>query len=826
MITFIRFFINVYKKQSTSFVFPITFLSHKSKQASTACFLILFALFAQIVPAQVLLPYLAKNGLYGLADESGKVVLPAKFSQMMGPLVPHPIYENRHFYIDGVPVSKSLISTDETIDWIWDRDANDVLYRKLQQLIYANENCNLMIYQLGTNKSVEICLKCPNNNNPERTRIDGYVRPCPYPFNPYRFKHGFAPIIRPNDLMNFVDTSLNQIFTDDFPDGAILDETYFCLENSEYKCALGDRSGHIRTDFKWDNITSSKRKGFFLVNHPNDNNFFWGKIGLRMGLIDANGRTIIEPIYDELTSETDKLLRFRDSTGVGMMDYDGNIVLPTRKGNLQHAIGDIFIRSEGNQQYYLENQKGEKLLPTSFYELNYVHNKHGIEMPEPFFAYRISQKHGIILPNLQEILQDSVVWDKETFFYLNKHTYFLNNKRVGNKTLWGLIDYAGRTVLKQEYDDIQTCNGSIFKVKKNENYGLFAPDGSEILPCKYEEIRIEGEFGQPNFSLTAHETGSELWKVFEKQGQSHVVKSKVSKKEEIYVDNVPRVVKENGKQLFYLNANLVLEQPLVIQQHHNIIYKLHCVNASDTFTINNILSYPVWLPKQQQFFITTYIPDPQKSGYSIHLSTWVTVEGKLIAPLHFSKCPLELNAQNIVQIYENGIKSWAIINEKAEKIADYTDLDDINYFGVEKGLITASKDGKWGLIDSIGKVIVPFQYDELYNIAGKLLIEKVKPNEIQRLLNWQGEVLAIFGYQGSSSVLPSSYIVVSLEMYNTEKMYVLLLSPEGKVIKKIEKSQYLGSIDIKGQENYIKLVDDMDRIFLVDVKNGIEFREQ
>jgi hypothetical protein len=231
-----------------------------------SCVIIMLLLFIQKAEAQILMPYLAKNGLYGLADESAKVVLSARFSEIKEPLIPHPIYVNGHYYVDGVPVStRSVISTNEKIDWMWDRDADDVLSQKLQQLIYVNENCNLVVYLLGTNKSVDICLKCPNNHDPYKLELLGYVRPG---IKPFRFKLGAAPIIRPNNLINFVDTFLNPIFTVDFPDGEILDETFFSVENVDYKCALADRSGRILTDYKWNKITLSKRKGFFLVNYP------------------------------------------------------------------------------------------------------------------------------------------------------------------------------------------------------------------------------------------------------------------------------------------------------------------------------------------------------------------------------------------------------------------------------------------------------------------------------------------------------------------------------------------------------------------------------
>jgi hypothetical protein len=331
-------------------------MNRKSQQATTACIMILFSLFAQKASAQVLIPYLAKNGLYGLADESAKVVLPAKFSQMMGPLVPHPIYKTSHFYVDGVLVSKSLISTNEKIDWMWDRDADDVMRQKLQQLIYVNENCNLVVYLLGTNKSVDICLKCPNNHDPYEPERLGYVRPG---IKPFRFKLGAAPIVRPNNLMNFVDTFLNPIFTVDFPDGEILDETFFSVENADYKCALADRSGRILTDYNWNKIALSKRKGFFLVNYPIYSGIPWGN----MGLIDSNGKIIIEPIYDKLTAITDKLLAASDSTGSKWIDYDGNTILPASpQANWFFQADDTKPQVEIVLQNSKENPKSENLL--------------------------------------------------------------------------------------------------------------------------------------------------------------------------------------------------------------------------------------------------------------------------------------------------------------------------------------------------------------------------------------------------------------------------------------------------------------------------------
>jgi hypothetical protein len=45
------------------------------------CLSIIFLLFAQFINAQILLPYLS-NGLYGLADENMKIIVPVQYQDI------------------------------------------------------------------------------------------------------------------------------------------------------------------------------------------------------------------------------------------------------------------------------------------------------------------------------------------------------------------------------------------------------------------------------------------------------------------------------------------------------------------------------------------------------------------------------------------------------------------------------------------------------------------------------------------------------------------------------------------------------------------------
>jgi hypothetical protein len=106
----------------------------------------------------------------------------------------------------------------------------------------------------------------------------------------------------------------------------------------------------------------------------------------------------------------------------------------------------------------------------------------------------------------------------------------------------------------------------------------------------------------------------------------------------------------------------------------------------------------------------------------------------------------------------------------------------------------------------------------------KLRIESIGLNEKFRLVNCKGEELAVFDRYTAIDLLDNQTLY-SFDMY-TEDVYSLLLSSEGKIIKKFEKCMFNNKSENKQLGNYITFVNDKDQIFFFDFKNLIEFREK
>jgi len=66
----------------------------------------------------------------------------------------------------------------------------------------------------------------------------------------------------------------------------------------------------------------------------------------------------------------------------------------------------------------------------------------------------------------------------------NKNIYTVSTNDSQKK----LLDYFGKPLLKNSYEDIYVLNSNYIKVKKNGFYGVISSAGKELLPTKYDEI--------------------------------------------------------------------------------------------------------------------------------------------------------------------------------------------------------------------------------------------------------------------------------------------------------------------------------------------------
>lgn len=261
----------------------------------------------------------------------------------------------------------------------------------------------------------------------------------------------------------------------------------------------------------------------------------------KVGVIDKNGKVIIEPEYLDVfipnpskdvfvcytNSETYKFLnskgeelykeyeevtalqtselnldfekaffRFRKDDKYGLIDYDGNVILSANYDeltSLKYRPGEILakkgdkvgvIGSDGKIKIEL---KYDSILGDDYFTETNGYTKAGYivgKKGENGFTYGYLNNFG------EEVLKDRFESISRVLKYDDEDAYLIvmtNGKKGVYKN--------SKLIIDQKYQKINYADSSkIFIVKRNTNYGIFNTKGKEILPVKYKAYNLAGDY--------------------------------------------------------------------------------------------------------------------------------------------------------------------------------------------------------------------------------------------------------------------------------------------------------------------------------------------
>ena len=179
-----------------------------------------------------------------------------------------------------------------------------------------------------------------------------------------------------------------------------------------------------------------------------------------------------------------------------------------------------------------------------------------------------------------------------------------------------------------------------------------------------------------------------------------------------------------------------------------------------------------------------------------------------------------------MEIHEPGRKYQTIINEKAKTVVDLSDYDRVS--SLKDGFLACRKNNKWGVVDSTGKEVLPFEFGELIVMAGgRFLSEFVDASPKYRLLDWQGKVLEHSDGVINLEKMASGHFLIRIDRKNESQQLIsrtLIFSPDGKRLFDVP-GQFAQSISENGRERFWKFYEDPTRVYWVNVATGRVYRE-
>lgn len=227
---------------------------------------------------------------------------------------------------------------------------------------------------------------------------------------------------------------------------------------------------------------------------------------------------------------------------------------------------------------------------------------------------------------------------------------------------------------------------------------------------------------------------------------------------------------------------------------------------------------------QGNFRVYQSADNPDRPNYKLTFQTWFSKTGDQLAPFKFTAGPSFLKNRNAVRAIENGKPVWLIVDEKCKKIASLDGLDDAgpgSAWHFKNGMMTASKGGKFGLIDSSGHEVLPFQFGKLNLLEhGRFLSEEVVLLEKYRLLDWQGNVLD----ESKTRIEARVDVKTGIFMVDMGSRFVLFAA-DGRRIGEVN-GRYPEWANVPERPGFYKFLDSENRKFWVDLTTGREFREK
>lgn len=404
-------------------------------------------------------------------------------------------------------------------------------------------------------------------------------------------------------------------------------------------------------------------------------------------------------------------------------NYDGDIVLTLPYEDIQYLDKNIFF-AQNDASFALIDIKGNTIISeTKKYERCSV-SKWGNSL------IRVNQRNADYTDGIS-ILYDysgNIVLDNldtiGSFYDYNKNTYTYYVQRNGK---YALIDMDAHLITDLEYDSIEKTSEGTIRLTKDGKYGVADMGGNVIIPCEYDSIE--------QFKSTSNIAIANCYKV-SKDGMYGLINSKT---------NTLIVPIEYDYVLTYDNTGAIIQcakgpGPFFCPCDYrsldgDIIYQ----NESD---------YPATVKKIGDDYYQT--PEGIKDKYGTYIldiatnPAWMLDDNNIFIPL--IGYPPEMMILNI----EKNELEWLPYN-------DYNNLGEI-------GIVSVSNDeGLWGCIDANQNTIIPFEYEYISPISNNTFLS-IQKNGKSGIADYDGNILIPCEYD----MLYAEYFWGSYSKYKIE----------------------------------------------------------
>ncbi|HBS87175.1 MAG: hypothetical protein A2W91_03070 [Bacteroidetes bacterium GWF2_38_335] len=405
--------------------------------------------------------------------------------------------------------------------------------------------------------------------------------------------------------------------------------------------------------------------------------YFIVKKNLKSGMVDATGKVIIPVKYTEITGDDKKILRvvdgYIDSWGYshgkcGIYDITGKEILPCIFSGISEPYNECRTIST-DLHYGLTDLEGKIIVDTIYDEMVFQNNG--------LIKVKKDNKFGFIDNKGKTIIPVN---------YLYAHDFVNDSCKVYTLGDYHYIDKTGKKLGNCNYDNEYNLNDELKIVKVGVFYysdlvGLTDKSGKEVISCIYDDLTKIGEnrlIAQKEKLYGLVDFSGKIILPFEYQGIYPMENQTV------------QIIKNNINGVCDLNGNILL--PVQFSSISGFAPEIYVASTESNESYDN-----------------------PSGKYAFYNS-----QGKMINGVIYDY--IDFPSSGLAMFRRSG--KYGFINEKLQEI-NYGKYDwmPLGYYSerVGKGFRLVYKGemdeqfskGKFGLVDSTGKEIVPCKYNAI-----------------------------------------------------------------------------------------------------------------
>ncbi len=261
-------------------------------------------------------------------------------------------------------------------------------------------------------------------------------------------------------------------------------ETYFPAYTNE-KWGVIDNNGQTVIDMIYDEmvIIPDKNKDLFICTADID----YENETYRTKVVNKNGTEILTNYQNvqaiENANETDiwyenNILKFEQDGKYGLIDFSGKLILNAEYDDIYalEGISKNLIIEKSDLKGLVNTSMGEIIIQPEYTDITTVTDNY-----DNGYIVKKTDKFGIIGADAKLVLEPKYDEIKE----LASNGYYA----VVQSGKTSLIDKDGQEILKTGFDTIEEINTDNITTKLNGLYGVITVDGTTVIANEYEDLK-------------------------------------------------------------------------------------------------------------------------------------------------------------------------------------------------------------------------------------------------------------------------------------------------------------------------------------------------